>query len=77
MELGHLIQWFKLGKSHFFDYQDKQKNLIAYSQPKPPAYDFSNIKLPSESCLSIWWGAQDTLVQPDAVESTMKSLKGK
>lgn len=72
-EYAQIIQFVLKGNTHYYDYRNKKKNIIAYGQPDPPRYNFTNVNLKK---VSIWYGRTDSSVTTNAVDQTISELKG-
>ncbi|KAK6137012.1 hypothetical protein DH2020_029247 [Rehmannia glutinosa] len=72
--LHHLFQMIREGTFAMYDY-GMWKNLMYYSQPKPPTFDLSSIP----SSLPIWmgYGGNDALADISDVKHTLKELPSK
>ena len=73
-EYLHLAQFQSMKRSHFFDYDNKEKNLAAYGQSQPPRYSPALI---SFEHLSLWFSKSDSLVTVADLETIAEEMQGK
>ncbi|VDP13231.1 unnamed protein product [Soboliphyme baturini] len=68
----HFAQLARNGHYEMYDYGSAAKNIFYYGQATPPVYDVRNITVP----VSLFWGAEDWLADPqDVVDGLLSKLK--